>query len=455
MGASDNPDSPGYDYVKSLRVFNFSGSVYPIHPRAKNIEGYKVFKSLKDISEPIDLLISCISAEQVPALIKESMEHDIPYLHLFTGKLSETGSTNAKMLEEQILQLAKSAHIRLLGPNGMGIHYAASGLSFRPDLPDFQGDIGLLSQSGNNAVELLTRGTARGLKFGKVISYGNGSDISAAELLDYLGSDNQTKIIAIYMEGLAAGREFFEALKVAAAKKPVVIHKGGRTASGASAAASHTAALAGTNTIWESAIHQGGGYVTKTRDETLDLLIALSLLSSIKGNRAAVVGGGGGRAVQAADCCEENHIKLPDLPTAVHKIIDERAPTLTNWINNPVDQSILAGSGFSSHSLLSLMLKSATYDFGIANVGEEWFLGRPDAKNRLKHACTRLIETIKDCTLPVAVIYGTTETLQNDQRILLDEMRELLINENLAVFPTIERATSTIGQLLKTSKLSK
>ena len=197
-----------------MRVFNFSGSVYPIHPRAKNIEGYKVFKSLKDISEPIDLLISCISAEQVPALIKESMEHDIPYLHLFTGKLSETGSTNAKMLEEQILQLAKSAHIRLLGPNGMGIHYAASGLSFRPDLPDFQGDIGLLSQSGNNAVELLTRGTARGLKFGKVISYGNGSDISAAELLDYLGSDNQTKIIAIYMEGLAAGREFFEALKV-------------------------------------------------------------------------------------------------------------------------------------------------------------------------------------------------------------------------------------------------
>ena len=101
------------------------------------------------------------------------------------------------------------------------------------------------------------------------------------------------------------------------------------------------------------------------------------------------------------------------------------------------------------------MLKSATYDFGIANVGEEWFLGRPDAKNRLKHACTRLIETIKDCTLPVAVIYGATETLQNDQRILLDEMRELLINENLAVFPTIERATSTIGQLLKTSKLSK
>ena len=170
------------------------------------------------------------------------------------------------------------------------------------------------------------------------------------------------------MEGLAAGREFFEALKAAAAKKPVVIHKGGRTASGASAAASHTAALAGTNTIWESAIHQGGGYVTKTRDETLDLLIALSLLSSIKGNRAAVVGGGGGRAVQAADCCEENQIKLPDLPTAIHKIIDERAPTLTNWIKNPVDQSILAGSGFSSHSLLSLMLKSATYDFGIANV---------------------------------------------------------------------------------------
>ncbi len=121
MGASDNPDSPGYDYVKSLRVFNFSGSVYPIHPRAKNIEGYKVFKSLTDISEPIDLLISCISAEQVHALIKESMEHDIPFLHLFTGKLSETGSTNAKMLEERVLAGGKNPHHPRRGANGKGL----------------------------------------------------------------------------------------------------------------------------------------------------------------------------------------------------------------------------------------------------------------------------------------------------------------------------------------------
>ena len=448
VGASDNPDSAGYDYVKSLRVFNFAGPVYPIHPRAETVEGYPVFRSLADIPDQIDLLISCISAERVPDLIKESTKNNIPFLHLFTGKLSETGNASAKALEEKILETAKSANIRLLGPNGMGIHYAASGLSFRTDLPLSQGNIGLLSQSGNNAIELLTRGTARGLQFGKVISYGNGSDISATELLRYLGADEETKLIAIYLEGLTSGREFYKELKLAASKKPIVIHKGGRTASGARSAASHTASLAGKTEIWSAAIHQGGGYIAKNRDEMLDLLVALSLLSPLTGSRAAVVGGGGGRTVQAADSCEENQIKLPPIPQSIRETINKNAPALTNWVSNPVDQSILAGSGFSSHGLLSLMLKSKTYDFGIANVGEEWFLGRPNAEKRVEHACARLIETINDSAVPVAIIYGATETFKREQRTLLDQMREYLIEEKLAVFPTIERATFALSRVI-------
>jgi acyl-CoA synthetase (NDP forming) len=447
VGASTNVDSAGHDYVSSLRIFGFKGAVYPINPRAPEVAGYPAFASLADVPGPVDLVISCIPASGVLELIDQCAAGKARFLHLFTGRFSETGDLEAAALERHIESRAMAAGVRILGPNGLGVYHPAAGVAFRPDLPRFAGNVAFLSQSGNNAVEVAIRGTARGLRFGKVANYGNGMDVTPGELLEYLGRDPATGLIGAYVEGVPSGRDFFQGLKVAAARKPVVIHKAGRTAAGARSAASHTAALAGSAEIWDAAIRQAGALIARSQEELLDLMVGISLLRGTFGKRVAIVGGGGGRSVQSADTAEELGLEIIPLPDHIRDRVRERAPMLADWVGNPVDQSILAGSGLSSNGLLELMLADDAYDVAIANVGEEWFFGRPDAEDRLQHACRRLAEIADAATKPVAVVLGATESTVGWQRRLIDSIRDDLTQRGVAVYPTPERAARTLAAL--------
>ena len=447
VGASTNPDSPGHDYVRALREFGFAGAVLPINPKAGEIAGYPAHATLGDVESDVDLVICCIPATGVPAVIDACGAASVPFLHLFTGRLSETGNSHAAALEAEIAARAAAAGVRILGPNGMGVYHPAGRIAFRPDLPREGGGVAFLSQSGNNAVEVAIRGAARGLRFGKVANYGNGLDLTPGELLRYLADDDATEVIGAYVEGVADGRGFFEGLQAAAARKPVVIHKAGRTAAGASAAASHTAALAGEAAVWSGMLRQAGAIEARSQEQLLDLLIASSLLEGPHGRRAAVAGGGGGRSVQSADACEAEGLALPSLPADVRAQVSGRAAGLAEWVRNPVDQSILAGSGLSSTGLLAMMAASGAYDLGIANIGEEWFLGRPDAESRLRHACTRLQEMVAAAPIPMAVVLGSTETAVAWQRTLIDSIRDELTADGIAVFPTVERAAFALGRV--------
>ena len=447
VGASSNIDSAGHDYVRALREFGFEGEVYPINPRADEIAGYRAYPSLDAVGRPIDLVICCIPANGVPDVVDACGEAGIPFLHLFTGRLSETGDAEAAALEAVIEAKARARGVRLLGPNGMGVYHPAGRIAFRPDLPRTAGGVAFLSQSGNNAVEVVIRGAARGLRFGKVANYGNGVDLTPGELLAWLADDPETEVIGAYVEGVVDGRRFYEGLRRAASHKPVIIQKAGRSAEGAGAAASHTAALAGEAPIWSGMLRQAGAIEARSQEQLLDLMIGASLLARPRGRRAAVAGGGGGRSVQSADACAGEGLALPPLPADVRERVAERAPALADWLRNPVDQSILAGSGLSANGLLAMMAGSGAYDVGIANVGEEWFLGRPEADRRLRHACTRLREAVTESPIPIAVVLGATETTVDWQRTLIDSVREELIEAGLAVFPTVERAALALGRL--------
>ncbi|HCV00631.1 MAG TPA: hypothetical protein DGL25_05465 [Dehalococcoidia bacterium] len=447
IGASQKVDSAGHDYVRALREFNFEGAVYPINPRAKEIAGYRAYPSLEDTGASVDLVICCIPANNVPDVVEACGDTGVPFLHIFSGRLSETGGTEAVALEATIEASARTRGVRLLGPNGLGIYHPAGRIAFRPDLPRASGSVAFLSQSGNNAVEVVIRGSARGLRFSKVANYGNGLDLTPGELLAWLADDSETAVIGAYIEGLADGRGFYEGLKKAASRKPVFIQKAGRSEEGAIAAASHTAALAGESAIWSSMLRQAGAMEAHSQEQLLDLMVAGSLLARPQGRRIAVAGGGGGRSVQSADACASQGLTLPPLSPDVTEYVTEHAPNLANWVRNPVDQSILAGSGLSANAILAKMASSGTYDVGIANVGEEWFLGRPNAGARLRHACKRLRETIATSPIPIAIILGATELSTEWQRQLIDSVRDEFIESELAVFPTIERAAFALGRL--------
>jgi acyl-CoA synthetase (NDP forming) len=447
VGASTNVDSAGHDYVRSLREFGFKGAVYPINPKADEIAGYRAYPSLADVPGRVDLVISCIPASGVLAMLDQAANGKACFVHLFTGRFSETGDEEAAALERQVEERARAAGVRILGPNGMGVYHPAAGVAFRPDLPREAGGVAFLSQSGNNAVEVVIRGVARGLAFGKVANYGNGMDLTPGVLLRYLAEDQETAVIGAYVEGVPDGRDFFEGLRAAAARKPVIIHKAGRTSAGARSAVSHTAALAGSAQLWSAAIRQAGAIEARDQVQLLDLMVGASLLKGAFGPKVAVVGGGGGRSVQSADACEEHGLRVVTLPAPVRDRVRERSSQLADWIGNPVDQSILAGSGLSSNGLLELMLASDAYDVAIANVGEDWFFGRPDAPERLQHACKRLTEIVTGSNKPVAVVLGATETPTAWQRELVDSVRDQFTRAGVAVFPTVERAAFTLARL--------
>jgi acyl-CoA synthetase (NDP forming) len=459
VGASANPDSPGHDYLRSLLDFGFAGAIYPVHPREKELLGLQVYPDLRSVPGEVDYVISCIPSEGILDLLDQCAEKRVRLAQLFTGRFSETGSAEGAELERALLLKARAAGVRLIGPNCMGLHDPGWGVSFRTDLPRRVGPAAFISQSGNNTTEVLLHSDVRGVGYRTAISYGNGLDIDAAELLASLGDEGDVGVIGAYIEGARDGRRFLDALRGAAARKPVVIMKGGRTSAGARSAVSHTAALAGSAEVWRGALRQAGALQVSTQEELIDLLVAFSLLQfplspGERGPggegppRVGAVGGGGGRAVQCADACVEQGLIVPPLAESIRDRLRERAPALAGWVGNPVDQSILAGagSGASGASILEMMAESDDYDLLIANVGEDWALGRPDAAERLAYLTKRFAEIGTKSAKPIAYVIGPADAPDEPRWRAVEGARSQLVDAGLATFPTVERAAWALAK---------
>ncbi|MPZ23223.1 MAG: hypothetical protein GEU28_06715 [Dehalococcoidia bacterium] len=257
-GASNRVDTPGNDYVRSLLNCGYAGPIYPIHPRGEDVEGLKAYTSLRDIPGDIEYVISCVPTDAALGLLEDCIVKGVKVVQLFTARFSETGSEDAAALEQTILRRAAENGIRLVGPNCMGIYDPRSGLSFRVDFEPAPGGVAFLTQSGSMAIELVYQAYPRGVRFSRVVSYGNGLDLDAMDFLDFLAQDDATKVIAIYIEGTTDGRGLYESLRAAASRKPVIVLKGGRTEAGTRSARSHTAALAGQRRVWSTMIKQPG-----------------------------------------------------------------------------------------------------------------------------------------------------------------------------------------------------
>ncbi|MCH8920711.1 MAG: CoA-binding protein [Chloroflexi bacterium] len=448
VGASANPNAPGYDYVSSLQKFGFPGDLYPVNPRAEEILGLPAFPSLRDVPGQVDYVISCIPATAVLELVDDCAAKGARALQLFTARFSETGRKEDAELERRLSQRAREAGVRIIGPNCLGLLYPRQGISFRADMPRQPGNVGFLSQSGNLLFELTYLAGPRGLRFSKAVSYGNGLDLNEADFLDYFAQDAESAVVGAYVEGVRDGRRFLAALKRAAARKPVVVLKGGRTAAGGRAAASHTAALAGRHAVWTAAVTQAGAVSVDTVEELIDMLIAFAYMRPGSGRRLGMVGGGGGRSVLTADLCEELGLSVPTLPDDVVRRIAEKAPDLAGWITNPVDQSILAGSGVSGAQVLEWMDESPDIDLLLANVGEAWALGRPNAESLLARIPERFAQVSGSTRKPMAVVIGPSDYADERLWRLVSEAREKLVKAEMALFPSVERAVRALARFV-------
>ena len=349
VGVSNNPlNIATRMFLNPLKELGFKGKIYPIHPKENKVAGLKAYPSVLDVPGPVDHVICAIKAHLTPKMMQDCAQKGVKTVHLFTSGFSETGEEEGIRLEREIVDIAHKGGVRVIGPNCVGLYCPSSGLSFEPDFPKEAGSVAFLSQSGGNSIELVQLGKIRGVRFSKVISYGNASDLNEADFMDYLANDPETKIITCYIEGVKKGRHFIQALSKATKSKPVIILKGGLTEAGTGAVASHTGSLAGSAKTWDALFQQLGIIQAHDLEDIIDLVLLFQSTNPPRGRRGAAVGVGGGFSVLASDNCEGEGLIVPSFPPQLRKelrtIVPEELDPGTS-VRNPVD---LSGSGWNA-----------------------------------------------------------------------------------------------------------
>ncbi len=326
-------------FLEGLVEIGFDRPLYLVNPKGGEIGGHKIYASLKDVPGNIDYVIGLVNARLAVNLVEECAEKGVRAIHFCTAGFSETGEEDRVKLESELVKVARRKGIRILGPNCMGIYCPQSRLSFSPAFPGESGPVGVISQSGGNSIYLVRQAALRGVRFSKVISYGNACDINESDLLEYLTQDVDTKIIALYIEGIKDGKRFRRAMEEATKKKTVILLKGGATEGGARAAAGHTASLSGSQTTWDALCKQLGIISIGSIEEMIDVLVTLLFLPLPTGRNVVLLGAGGGASVLIADEFESRGLRILPLPPEIVAQIREFTPIAGNILRNPVDYS--------------------------------------------------------------------------------------------------------------------
>ncbi|MEN8243914.1 MAG: CoA-binding protein [Thermodesulfobacteriota bacterium] len=337
FGGIASPGAFGNLIALSQIRYGYKGSLYPISPKGGKIAGHKIYKSLDEVPGPVDLACVSVPARAVPEVLQDCLDHGVNGVQVHSSGFAETGKDEGIELQREIVRIARQG-LRIVGPNCFGLHSPKGGITVLPgsDFSKEPGSVALISQSGGVATDFGYTAQSAGMGISKVISFGNGCDVDALELMEYMGVDPETQYIAAYLEGIQDGPRFLEAVKLAAKTKPVVIWKAGLTPLGNRAAQSHTGSLAGGKAIWEGVLAQAGAASVKGLDEAVDALAAAYYLKK-PGPRVAVVGGGGAIGVFSCDLASQWGLDLPRFSDTTRRNLRKHFPTPGNSMANPLD----------------------------------------------------------------------------------------------------------------------
>lgn len=342
VGASSTPGKIGNSILDSLVNYDYKGKVYPINPKADKIFGRKCYPSVAAIPSKVDLVVISVDLSVTAPVLEDCAKKGVHSVVIVSGGGKELGGERAAY-EAEIKRISAKHKIRIIGPNCIGMFNAANRLDCA-----FQGQermirarlgpVALLSQSGTMGISFLETADSFGLS--KMVSYGNRSDVDEADMIWYLASDPQTKVIALYVEGFGDGRKFINTAKkvMRQKKKPVIIWKSGRTALGAKQAASHTGSLGGSNAIIMGAFKQAGIISVDSYQELAAVAKALAWQPPAKGNRAAMCSNGAGPMIGGIDHFDRLGLQLAKVaPESLKKMVDHFPPTYVIGSGNPAD----------------------------------------------------------------------------------------------------------------------
>lgn len=338
VGASSKEKSIGYELLKSIKTYSFTGSVLPVNPKSDSILGYDCYKSILDIEENIDLAIIVVPKKFVDESIEQLIRKNVRSVILITAGFKETGDEGKKK-EEELLAILKANNVRMVGPNCMGVINSLDSVklnaTFVAEQPE-KGGIGFLSQSGALGAAVLNSLRDTNIRFAHFISIGNKADISEIDILEFWLKDENIKTIAFYVESIENGLEMIRLYRQSKTSKPLIILKAGKTKSGMKAASSHTGALSSNEKITEALLKQFGVIRVNTINEMFNTAKGFEHFPIPKGNRVAIVTNAGGPAILAVDKLEEEKLALANLSENTKSKLREFVHP-EGSVNNPID----------------------------------------------------------------------------------------------------------------------
>jgi acyl-CoA synthetase (NDP forming) len=458
IGVSADENAFGTRYLSAILKFGFKGKLYPIHPRGGELLGIKVYPRLGDVPDAIDLAVVCLPGRMVSGVLEECLAKGIQAAIVVSAGFSETGEEGKKL--ELELAKVRAKGIRIMGPNCFGVYCPRSGLTLLvgPNFPRESGPIGLVAQSGQFAEMIVLMARGLGLRFSKVISYGNAFDLNEADYLEYLAEDPDTKVIAVYVEGAKQGRRFLEVVRRTSKVKPVIVWKGGLTSTGSRAAGSHTGSLAGSAAMWDTFFAQSGAIRADSLDDLIDATIAFAHSSARCSRRVALLSGSGGTAVIGADACERAGLELPSFSPEVQKTISSLLPPIGTGVRNPVDLATPHPPARALTTILETIFSREPVDTIILGrmfltvKGPTLVLGTPKSFEQGR-------EEIRDIPLKVKDAFGKSIYVTLSEEVSDEDMvefeadrrslRRYYITNGIPVYPTLERAVKALAHVVR------
>lgn len=451
FGASNNYTTMGTIQFMSMKELGYEGAVYPIHPREKQVQGYRAYQSVMDLPEIPDLAIIVLPTRIVCQALAECGQKGIKSAVVVSGGFREVGEEGAG-LEEELKRTTEFYGIRFIGPNCIGVVNPHLKLNPTPFTYDARpGFIGMASQSGSFVTQMFDYLDTMGLGFSSAFSVGNETDIDIVDCLNYFGGCKNTKVIALYIEGIRRGRAFIETARSIVPQKPIVALYVGGTETGKRAGFSHTGALSGPDDIYSGLFKQSGVLRAGSLTELFDFCWALGSLPAPKGHRLVIQTNSGGPGANAADAAGRAGLELAGLSEATREKLKPFFPP-TASINNPVDMtfsrnhsdlfSIIPQSLLEDENADLLLMYFMAQGRRMKLLMEAMGLSEEESTRQNKTMITAQTESlirIRDaCGKPiVGYTYGVPS----------DTLQKKMIANGIPIFPSPERAVAAIKAL--------
>lgn len=437
IGASTSPEKLGYGVARNLIASKYQGAIHFVSQKSGELFGRALYTDLAQVPDPVDLAVLVVPSTAMADAIQSCAQRGIHAAILVSSGFREVGPEGAA-LEKKCLEVAQTNQVRLLGPNCIGTidtHLPLDTTFLQPPMPA-AGGIAIASHSGAFCAAIIDWSRHQGFGFSQLVSLGNQDDVNETDMLPLLADDEHTRVIVLYMEGVADGSRFVDVAREVTRRKPVIALKVGRFESGQKAAASHTGALAASDIAFDAAFAKAGIFRADSAEQMFDWARALEVCPLPRGRNVAVLTNAGGPGVIAADALEVNGLRLAKLSDATEKTLIAQLPPAAG-IYNPVDM-LASASPQNYADCLKLLLDDA-------NVDSVMVILPPPPMFTTESVADAIIPIIQSSEKPVVVaLLGSELTAIAFERFNL---------ARVATYTFPERAASALGILFRRAEL--